>query len=98
LEKAEVDAMTHVEPSAVILSFPSALLLERWCDCFCTAGGKMYSADDKVSLCATLASAFRKFLYRVCGTGREFFCVRAKDDTLCTGPTSGRPGRLSVSM
>jgi hypothetical protein len=95
LEKAEVDAMTRVQASAVILAFPSAVVLERWCDCFCTAGGKMYSLDDKVSLCATLASSFRRFLHGVCGTGRDFFCVRAKDDIYCTGPT---PGRFSVSM
>jgi hypothetical protein len=95
LENAEVVAMTHVEASAIILAVPSAVELERWCDCFCIAGGKMYSLDAKVSLRATCASAFLRFVHRVYGKGREFFCVRAKDDTLCTGPT---PGTLSVIM
>jgi hypothetical protein len=64
-EKVAFGAMTRAQ--AIILAFPSAGVLDRWCDCFCKAGGTIYSLDerddDKVAFSrGAFASAFRRVL------------------------------------
>jgi hypothetical protein len=63
LNEDAADAMVRVSAHAIILAFPSAGVLERWCNCFCAAGGTMHDLDEgrkEVTFSSALASGIRK--------------------------------------